>query len=144
MQLNRLSILVVAIVVGCSGSTEPLQLDGTYKLKDIDGRTLPTPPAFTPGLTPTVVSSVVAFEPNGTATLSDHLIEWNGVDQVVTSSYTYTVRGFDISFDVAPCPIGAICALPSGVQISGKIVGSELLLIRGHVNQDPIVYHYRS
>ncbi len=144
MQLSRLSILVVALAVGCSGSTEPLHIDGTYNLTDIDGRTLPTPPALTPGLTPTVVSSVVAFEPNGTATLSDHLIEWNGVDHVVTYSYTYVVRGFDISFAVPPCPINAICTLPNGVQISGKIVGSELILIRGYVNQDPIVYHYRS
>src|SRR5689334_12605822 len=56
MRLNRLSILLAAVVLGCSHATEPTHVDGVYNLNDIDGRKLPTPPAFTPGLTPTVLS----------------------------------------------------------------------------------------
>ena len=143
MHLNRLKILLALAIVGCSQSTEPAHLKGTYRLNDIDGRALPTPPAFTPGLTPMILSSVLTLQADGTATVSDHRIEWNGVDDVLTYSYTYTISGLDISFVVPPCPPDAICAWDSSVNFSGKIIGDNLSLIRWHVNEDPIVFHYR-
>jgi hypothetical protein len=144
MHLNRLNILLAAVILGCSQTTEPVHLKGTYRLNDIDGRTLPTPPAFTPGLTPTILSSEVALHDDGTATVTDHRIEWNGVHNVLTYWYTYTISGLDISFVVPPCPPDAICAWDNSVDISGKILGDNLSLIRGYVNEDPIVYHYHS
>jgi hypothetical protein len=87
---------------------------------------------------------VVTLKDDGTATVVDHRIEWNGVDNVVTYWYTYTISGLNISFVVPPCPPDANCAWDSSVNISGMIVGDNLALIRGHVNEDPITYHYHS
>jgi hypothetical protein len=144
MRLNRLNILLASLILGCSHTTEPINVDGVYKLNDIDGRTLPTPPAFTPGLTPTILSSVVTLKNDRTATVVDHRIEWNGVENVLTYWYTYTISGLDISFVVPPCPPDAICAWDNSVDFKGTIVGGTMALIRGHVNDDPIIYHYHS
>ena len=142
MRLSRWSSLSLLVFsVACTQNTEPRHVSATYSLHDIDGRMLPTPPAFTPGLTATVLSSILTLEPSGSAAFTDHQTEWNGVDDTVTYRYTYTITGFKITFVQLPCPANAYCfeSLP---EITGTIIGDNVTVARGRVNTTQILYHY--
>lgn len=136
---RKVVLLSLALVIACRESTGPAAVAAQFELTDIDGRPLPTPPAFTPGLTPTILSGTVALDATGNATIVEHRTEWNGVDAIYTSHYTYKITGSRIEFELSPpCPPNAICSgAPSGTFSLGR-----MSLIRGYVNTNPITYNY--
>jgi hypothetical protein len=133
-------LFTLALVIACRDSTGPAVVLARFELTDIDGRALPTPPAFTPGLTPTILSSTVTLDEAGNATIIEHRTEWDGSDVTYTSHYTYKISGSQIEFDYfPPCPPNALCAAPP----KGTFFLDRLSLEMGRINTDPILYNYR-
>ena len=132
--------LSLAFVISCRDSSGPPAITARFELNDIDGRALPTPPAFTPGLTPTILSSTITLDEAGYAVVTEHRTEFDGRDVTYTSHYTYKITGTHIEFELSPpCPPNAICAgAPKGTLFMGR-----LSLEMGYVNTDPILYNYR-
>ena len=132
--------LSLAFIISCGDSSGPAVVTGRFELNDIDGRALPTPPAFTPGLTPTILSSTITLDEAGNAAVTEHRIEWDGRDITSTTNYTYKITGSQIAFDFSPpCPPNALCARPP----KGTLFLGRLSLEMGYVNSDPILYNYR-
>jgi hypothetical protein len=138
--------LSLAFVISCRDSSGPATVSARFELNDIDGRALPTPPAFTPGLTPTILSSTITLDEAGNAAVTVHRTEWDGRDVTSTSHYTYKITGSspiggsNIEFDYSPpCPPNALCARPP----RGSLFMGRLSLEMGYVNSDPILYNYR-
>jgi hypothetical protein len=132
--------LSFAFVISCRDSFGPGMVSGRFELNDIDGRALPTPPAFTPGLTPTILSSTITLDKAGNAAVTVHRTEWDGRDVTSTSNYTYKLTDSHIEFDFSPpCPPNALCPIPP----KGTLLLGRLSLEMGHVNSDPILYNYR-
>ena len=137
---QRVFLLALAFVMSCRDSSGPATVSASFELTDIDGRSLPTPPAFTPGLTPTILSSTVTLDASGNATMVEHRTEWNGADATSTTHYTYKITDSRIEFETSPpCPPNAMCAGPP----SGTLFLGRMSLVMGHVNSDPIIYNYR-
>lgn len=132
--------LSLAFIISCREPSGPAVVTARFELNDIDGRALPTPPAFTPGLTPTILSSTVTLDDAGFAAVTVHRTEWDGRDVTSTSHYTYKITGSQIEFDFSPpCPPNALCARPP----RGTLFMGRLSLEMGYVNSDPILYNYR-
>ena len=131
--------LSLAFVISCRDSSGPATVSARFELNDIDGRALPTPPAFTPGLTPTILSSTITLDEAGNAAVTVHRTEWDGRDVTSTSDYTYKITGSRIEFASPPCPPNANCVIPP----KGTLLFGRLSLEMGHVNSDPILYNYR-
>ena len=139
LRCQKAFLLVLLSTLACSDSSGPATISGRFELNDIDGRSLPTPPAFTPGLTPTILSGTVALDGAGDAVISEHRTEWNGADATSSSPFTYTITGSRIQLDCVPAGVDGLCDL----HWQGTLVLGQLSLIRGYVNSDPIIYHYR-
>ena len=132
--------LSLAFVISCRDSSGPAIVSAQFELNDIDGRALPTPPAFTPGLTPTILSSTITLDQAGNAAVTVHRTEWDGRDVTSTNHYTYKITGSRIEFDYSPpCPPNALCSGPP----KGTLFLGRLSLEMGYVNSDPIFYNYR-
>lgn len=131
-------LLLVASIVACHDSTGPATIAARFDLTDIDGRALPTYPAATPGLTPTILSGIVILNDDGTAEIDEHRTDWDGTDRLFSSPYTYKITDGKITFSFS-CPPNADCISPP----EGTLFGSRLSLVMGHVNTDPITYNYR-
>jgi len=142
MRLSRsFALSFLTLLAACSLNEGPRALSSTYYLNDIDGRALPTPPAFTPGLTPTILSSVLTLSRDGNASFTDHRIEYNGFDDTVVYYYTYKINGFNISFTpAARCLANVDCP---GPDLTGKILGNNLSIARSRVNSNLIYFNYR-
>jgi len=142
MRLPSRTVFLVslAFVISCRDSSGPAAVTARFELNDIDGRALPTPPAFTPGLTPTILSSTITLDEAGNAAVTVHRTEWDGRDVTSTTNYTYKITGSQIEFDFSPpCPPNALCARPP----RGTLFMGRLSLEMGYVNSDPILYNYR-
>ena len=143
MQLSRLSILLAAFCLACTDSSGPGSFARTYVLGNVDGRTLPTPIAFFPGPTATIASSTLGFDWLGIATFTDHRIESNGLDHVVTGRYTYRVDGENVSFTPAPCPGLALCVLV--YTVTGRVIEDNLtVVLNGTLSNNSITLNYRA
>jgi hypothetical protein len=135
----KVLLLSIAFVISCRDSTGPTTVSARFELNDIDGRALPTPPAFTPGLTPTILSSTATLDRAGNAAITVHETAWDGSDVTFTSNYTYRITGSRVDLTCSP-PYNpyALCAPLKGTFFFGR-----LSLEMGHVNSDPILYNYR-
>ena len=132
--------LSLAFVISCRDSSGPAAVTARFELNDIDGRALPTPPAFTPGMTPTILSSTITLDDAGIAAVTVHRTEWDGRDVISTSNYTYKITGTHIEFDYSPpCPPNALCVAPP----KGTLFLGRLSLEMGYVQSTPILYNYR-
>ena len=133
-------LLFVLSALACSDTGGPGAVRARFDLDNIDGRSLPTYPAATPGLTPTILSNTVVLNDDGHAAIIEHRTQWNGVDVTDTTTYTYTIAGNEIQFAFSPpCPPNALCIAPP----RGTIFGPLLSLEMGHVNSYIIHYNYR-
>ena len=136
----RAFVTLLFLTLACTRPSEPGAFTARFELSDINGRTLPTYPAATPGLTPTILSSTIVLDQTGIATVTEHRTEWNGVDATYVTNYRYTVNGTDLIFEyLTPCPMGAFCADPP----KGKLFVNRLALEVGRLDTNPIVYNYR-
>jgi hypothetical protein len=131
---------LACLVIACSDNTGPKTLEAQFVLHDIGGRLLPTYPAATPGLTPTILDGTIALEPSGDATIVEHRTEWNGVDATYSTPYRYQIRGNVVEFSrLEPCPPAAICAAPPQGRLS--LVSKGMSVNMGGT-QFPIIYNY--
>ncbi|HJQ52952.1 MAG TPA: hypothetical protein VJ825_03805 [Gemmatimonadaceae bacterium] len=142
MNLSCKTILLatLASALACSDSTGPKTVEAQFVLHDIGGRLLPTYPAATPGLTPTILDGTVTLYSSGQATIFEHRTEWNGVDATYTTPYTYKIRNNVVEFaPLTPCPPAAICAGPPAGTLS-LTLGRMSLNMGGA--EFPIIYNY--
>jgi hypothetical protein len=131
--------LVLASTVACHDSTGPSTITAQFDLTDIDGRPVPTYPAPTPGLTPTIISEVVTLNTDGTAVIVEHLTEWDGTDATFETQYLYGISNGKITFRFkVSCPPGADCLSAP----EGTIFGSRLSLVMGALDNVPIIYNF--
>jgi len=131
--------LVTCIVAACTNSTGPKTVAAQFVLHDIDGRLLPTYPAATPGLTPTILDGTITLDPSGNATIFEHRTEWNGVDATYTTPYKYEIKGSVVEFSrLEPCPPDAICSAPPQGKLS--LVSGGMSVNMG--GSFPIIYNY--
>src|SRR5258705_12061735 len=131
--------LSLAFIISCRDSSGPAAITARFELNNIDGRALPTPPAFTPGLTPTILSSTITLDEAGNAAVTEHRTEWDGRDVTSTSDYTYKITGSHIEIASPPFPPQANCVIPP----KGTLFLGRLSLEMGHVNSTAILYNYR-
>jgi hypothetical protein len=132
MPLSRMRALVslLCLAVACTRPSEPGAFTARFELSDINGRSLPTYPVATPGLTPTILSSTIVFDQTGVATITEHRTEFNGADATIVTNYTYHVSGDEVIFEPGnPCPPNANCIpAPKGpslrIDSHLKLVGS--------------------
>jgi len=132
--------LAVVFAFACTDSSGPGAVTARFELNDINGRPLPTYPAATPGLTPTILSSTLIFDQTGQATITEHRTEWNGIDATVVTKYTYRISDNEILFSyLIPCPPNANCIAPP----KGTFLLNRLSLEMGHLDSLVILYNYR-
>jgi hypothetical protein len=142
MSLNRLRALVsvLCLAIACTSPSEPGAFSARFELTDINGRSLPTYPAATPGLTPTILSSTIVFDQTGVARITEHRTEWNGADATSVFNYTYHVSDNEILFDFLDgCPADAICV----ATLRGTLFANRLSLQIGQLDSMVILYNYR-
>ncbi|SRR6266571_369685 len=133
---TEIFLLCAVATLACHDSAAPAAVSGKFVLNDINGRALPTYPAPTPGLTPTIVSNTLILYKDGTAQTTEHRVEWNGVDNTYTWQNTYTITGNQIKF-AYHCPPNADCIAPP----HGTILGNRLSLdVSG--GSGAIIYNY--
>src|SRR6266571_4041450 len=120
---TEIFLLCAVATLACHDSAAPAAVSGKFVLNDINGRALPTYPAPTPGLTPTIVSNTLILYKDGTAKTTERCVEWNGVDHTYNWQNTYTRTGIEIEF-AYHCPPAAMCTAPP----HGKIIGNRLSL----------------
>jgi len=138
LHCQKTFLLLALSTFACSGSTSPT-VRGRFALDNIDGRRLPTYPAATPGLTPTILSSTLILDQDGHASITEHRTEWNGTDAIRTTNYTYLITGNRIEFDYdPPCPPNANCVAPP----KGEILGRHISLEMGRINTYVIHYNF--
>ena len=141
MRLFRWTSLpfLACLAIACNDNTGPKTVAAQFVLHDIDGRSLPTYPAATPGLTPTILDGTITLEPSGNATIFEHRTEWNGVDATYTTPYKYQIKGNVVEFTrLEPCPPDAICSGPPQGKLS--LVSSDMSVNMG--GSFPIIYNY--
>ena len=140
LRCQKSLLLLALFTLACHDATGPQTVNARFELQNIDGRPLPTPPACTPGMTPTIISSVITLDRSGTASFTEHRAEWNGVDTVYHWTQTYKIVGVQILFEAPPCPPDppVNCAEPP----TGRIFVNLMSLQRGRINTTPILYNY--
>jgi hypothetical protein len=140
MRLTRKKwfLFALASILACHDSTGPTTITAQFDLTDIDGRPVPTYPAATPGLTPTIISQIVTLNEDGTAVIFEHRTQWDGTDATFDSNYTYQISDGKIAFNFH-CPIDADCIAPP----EGTIFGNRLSLVMGRLDNIPITYNYK-
>lgn len=119
-------LAVILSAVACRDATAPgPRLAADFVLNDIDGRPVPTYSTPIPE-SPTVVSSTLHFDFAGRAVLTQHLKQMGG-DITLTGTYTYTISGSQIDFELSPpCPVGADCIGPPKGTISGSHLSLDM------------------
>ncbi|MFL5638505.1 MAG: hypothetical protein ACJ78M_03960, partial [Gemmatimonadaceae bacterium] len=114
---------------------------GRFTLSDINGRSLPTYQAATPGLTAMIIHADLELDDAGHATWIEDRLQFDGTPVTYTTNYTYEIRGAEVEFETQPCPPNAICAGPPHGTIS-PITG-DLDVEIGRFESLPIIYHFR-
>src|SRR4051812_41178894 len=115
MHLSRWSStsLIAVVLIACTDSLDPGSVPGFFYLNDINGRSLPTYQAATPGLTLTIRSAGLSLDFDGTAQLTENVTQFDGTEATITLNYTYNLKGRDLIFELSPpCPIDADCISP--------------------------------
>ena len=141
MSLTRLrSLAAVCLTVACTSPSEPGSFTARFELNDINGRSLPTYPIATPGLTPTILSSTIVFDQSGVATITEHRTEFDGTDATSATNYAYHLSGNEMVFDfLGPCPANATCIN----ALKGTLFANRLSLEIGRMDSTVILYNYR-
>ena len=135
---QKVLLLAAFSTIACRDTSGPGELK-QFVLHDINGRTLPTYMATTPGLTPTIVSGSLILNGAGRAVILEHRIEWDGSEHDYTSDYIYMITGSTIVFDRAtPCPPNALCAAPP----KGTVTPSGIAVDWAPNNPGLVVYNY--
>ena len=137
---RKAPLLLLCLFFACRDSTSPATIVRQFFLNDINGRALPTYMVQTPGLTPVIVSGSLALDNTGRAAMTEHRIEFDGVETTRTVNYKYTLIGRQLVFEqLGSCPGTAMCAGPPVGTISadGFGVGVDLY------GSNTIVYNYR-
>jgi hypothetical protein len=90
MHLSRWSSIlpIVIALTACSDSLDPSRVPGAYNLNDINGRTLPTYEAPTPGLTRTIRSAGLTIDFGDAAELIQDVTQFDGNQVTITSRIT--------------------------------------------------------
>ena len=72
--------------------------------------------------------------------MTEHRIEFNGVQTDNTLNYTYKITGRTVQFEMLGlCPPAAVCAGPPSGTISADGIGLTIYLF----GSNTILYHYR-
>jgi hypothetical protein len=141
MRLSRqkISLSAFAFIIACSDPTGPTAISAHFALQSINGRSLPTYLAATPGPTATILSSTLTLDKTGTAVIVEHRDDmWIG-ERTYTSTTTYTIRGSKLEIDGQACLAYPDCI---GDRV-GSIVNDRLYLTINPESDFPIVYEYR-
>jgi hypothetical protein len=142
MPLTHLRVIagVFCLAVACTSPSEPGSFTARFELSDINGRSLPTYPIATPGLTPTILSSTIVFDQSGVAKITEHRTEFDGTDATSATNYAYHLSGNEMVFDfLGPCPDNASCIN----QLKGTLFANRLSLEIGRMDSIVILYNYR-
>ena len=137
LSYRKTALLIAFTSFACRDATGPGTLSAQFELTDINGRALPTYPAPTPGLTPTILSGSVVLDKNGEAVIIEHQTQWNGADFTSTIHFTYKITANQIEFQLPPAPIDPI------TPPRGTISAAGLTLEMGRFGSGVILYDYR-
>jgi hypothetical protein len=136
---NAFLLLAVSLLACRDTTANSAMPPRQFVLNDINGRALPTYLATTPGLTPTIVSGTLTLDRSGHASMTEHRIEYNGVQTDNTLNYTYKITGRTVQFEMLGlCPPAAVCAGPPTGTISADGLGLTIYLF----GSNTILYHY--
>lgn len=136
---QKVSLLVFALIIACHEPTGPTAISAHFVLQSIDGRSLPTYLAATPGPTATILSSSLTLDKTGKAVIAEHRDDmWIG-ERTYTNSTTYTIRGSKLEIHGQACLAYPDCI---GDRI-GSIINDRLNLIINPESDFQIVYEYR-
>jgi len=141
MHLSRwFSILPIALALtACTDSLNPDSVPGAYGLTNINGRTLPTYEAATPGPTRTIKGGSLGIDFGDAASLLQDVIKADGTEVMITTNYTYRLKDHDLIFALSPpCPSDANCLAPP----KGKITSTGDISLDLGSAETPIVYHF--
>ena len=138
--ISQKAVLLALLFVACRSTTEPERLMGLFTLENINGRALPTYLSPTPGLTPTIVSATLNFQPDGTVFVTELRRNPDGSQAAVTTTVNYTKHGNEIEMGNF-----WICALSTGCDpLHGTIIGQTLsLVVIVNPDDSAVVYNYR-
>jgi hypothetical protein len=139
---RRKAFLLLAIsLAACTESTAPRTVSAEFRLNDINGRTLPTYQAATPGLTATIITGNLTLDNAGQAVMIEQRQQFDGTDITLSTTYKYEIRGNEIVFSMLqPCPANANCVAPPKGAMS-PITGQIALEI-GLFGSEPIIYNF--
>jgi hypothetical protein len=140
LSCQKAFLLLAVSLLACRDTTANVAIvPRQFTLNDINGRALPTYMAPTPGLTPTIVSGFLILEDFGRASMTEHRIEWNGLETDNTVNYAYTITGRKIEFEMLGfCPGTVMCAGPP----TGTISADGLTLTIALFGSNAILYDY--
>jgi hypothetical protein len=140
LSCQKAFLLLAVSLLACRDTTANTAMPPRlFILNDINGRALPTYLATTPGLTPTIVSGTLTLDRSGHASMTEHRIEFNGVETSNTANYTYKITGETVQFEmVGYCPGAVMCAGPP----TGTISPDGLTLTIDLFGSNAIFYDY--
>jgi hypothetical protein len=118
-------LTAIVSTIACHDAAGPPPLPADFVLDNINGRQLPTYWSPIPE-SPTIISSTLHLDGAGNATLTEHRLQMTAPgDFTVTSTYTYTISGNQISFGYN-CPPNAQCVAPPHGTISGANLSLDM------------------
>jgi hypothetical protein len=137
---QRAFLLLVVSAIACNDATGPVSLPAQFELVNINGRALPTPLAFTPGLTPTILSASLRLDDSGRVVMTENRTLFDGTPSTSTLTLDYKINGNDIEVG---CLRGAPITCVS-THFTGTISRTTLSLTMVAVSIDgSITYNYR-
>lgn len=140
LSCQRALLLLLVSAIACNDATGPVSLPAQFELVNINGRPLPTPLAFTPGLTATILSASLRLDDSGKAVMTENRTLFDGTPATSTTTLDYRINGNDIEVG---CFQGAPITCVS-THFSGTISRTTLSLIIVAVSIDgSITYNYR-
>jgi hypothetical protein len=146
MRLLREKAFLLLLVSGiaCSDSTGPRTISAFFNLQSIDGRTLPTYIATTPGPTTTIISSSLLLDKTGQAVRIEHRNEMLRGDVTDTTTYQYIMHGAQIEI-FSPVICLAIYTSCPAFDVTGTVSPFALTLVMNPYSTDShVVYQYRT
>jgi hypothetical protein len=131
-------LLVLASAIACHSPTGPVS--ARFVLENINGRSLPTYLASTPGPTTTIFSASLTLDKSGTVVMTEHRRDLLRGEGTYTDTLEYRIHGIQIEIGCFKPHIGTdMCP-----NLTGTILGGILHLNVGRQASTAIIYTYRA
>jgi hypothetical protein len=138
LSCQKFSLVLFLLAIACSDPAGPDTVLARFELQSINGRSLPTYLAVTPGPSATIFSSTITLDKSGKAVITEHRDDMLIGERTYTYTTTYTIDGLTLNIAGQTCLAYPDCIGPR----VGRLVNTRLNVTINPASDFPIVYEY--